>query len=210
VPVSRRAIASHRPAVDPGCAGCAQLSTFRALRRAGLAAAGGLPCDPAAPAAPPPQGPFAEVMGLGALEAGGAAALAGASARGARLVVVADRAGAGAPEAARRALEALGAPVVAGDPADVLGMSASVARAVSVPEVGVVVALAPCARDRAAGPCSPAEISASRCNRCGACLVLGCPAISDPGGEAMAVDPAICTGCGLCPPVCRSGALHLR
>jgi indolepyruvate ferredoxin oxidoreductase alpha subunit len=50
-------------------------------------------------------------------------------------------------------------------------------------------------------------VAAARCNRCGACLALACPAISDPGGEAMAVDPAVCTGCGLCAPLCRSRAI---
>jgi TPP-dependent indolepyruvate ferredoxin oxidoreductase alpha subunit len=50
-------------------------------------------------------------------------------------------------------------------------------------------------------------IAASRCNRCGACLRLGCPAISDVGGEALVVDGDACTGCGACAPVCRSRAI---
>lgn len=56
-----------------------------------------------------------------------------------------------------------------------------------------------------AGP--PVAIAASRCNRCGACLRLGCPAISDVGGEALVVDAAACTGCGACEPICRARAI---
>lgn len=60
-------------------------------------------------------------------------------------------------------------------------------------------------RGARAGP--PVEIAPSRCNRCGACLRLGCEAISDVGGEALVVDAASCTGCGVCEPVCRGRAI---
>lgn len=60
-------------------------------------------------------------------------------------------------------------------------------------------------RGARSGP--PVAIAPSRCNRCGACLRLGCPAISDVGGEALVVDAAGCTGCGVCEPVCRARAI---
>ncbi|HET9595504.1 MAG TPA: 4Fe-4S binding protein, partial [Anaeromyxobacteraceae bacterium] len=50
------------------------------------------------------------------------------------------------------------------------------------------------------------EVAEARCNRCGACLRLGCPAISE-GFEAMAIDPALCQGCGVCAQACRAGAI---
>ncbi len=53
----------------------------------------------------------------------------------------------------------------------------------------------------------PLAIAESRCNRCGGCFTLGCPAISDPGGEALVIDEASCTGCGLCAPLCRARAI---
>lgn len=62
-------------------------------------------------------------------------------------------------------------------------------------------------RSRRAVRGPPFAIAASRCNRCGACLRLDCGAISDPGGEALAVDAGACTGCGDCAPVCRARAL---
>ena len=44
-----------------------------------------------------------------------------------------------------------------------------------------------------------------RCNLCGLCVDIGCPAIV-PGEDAVCVGDA-CTGCGLCIEVCRRGAL---
>jgi TPP-dependent indolepyruvate ferredoxin oxidoreductase alpha subunit len=70
------------------------------------------------------------------------------------------------------------------------------------------------ARNRPITPClasgprlAPLAVAEARCNRCGACLTLGCPAIEDAGGEAMAIDPAACTGCGTCAPLCRGHAI---
>jgi NAD-dependent dihydropyrimidine dehydrogenase PreA subunit len=50
-------------------------------------------------------------------------------------------------------------------------------------------------------------IAPSRCNRCGACLRLGCGAISDVGGEALVIDPVACAGGGVCAPLCRARAI---
>jgi TPP-dependent indolepyruvate ferredoxin oxidoreductase alpha subunit len=54
---------------------------------------------------------------------------------------------------------------------------------------------------------APLAIAPSRCNRCGACLRLGCGAISDVGGEALVIDASACAGGGLCAPLCRARAI---
>ena len=54
---------------------------------------------------------------------------------------------------------------------------------------------------------APLSIEERRCNRCGSCLKLACPAIADVGGEALVIDEATCTGCGLCVPLCRARAI---
>jgi len=59
----------------------------------------------------------------------------------------------------------------------------------------------------AAAAAGPLAIAPSRCNRCGACLGLGCGAISDVGGDALVIDPALCAGGGLCAPRCRARAI---
>jgi len=69
----------------------------------------------------------------------------------------------------------------------------------------VLVAVAPCQLDAARA--APFAILPARCNRCGSCLSLGCPAIADAGGDALVIDPAICTGCSRCEPLCRGRAI---
>jgi NAD-dependent dihydropyrimidine dehydrogenase PreA subunit len=175
-----RARADHRPELDPACAGCPQLGLLRALRRAGVPAAGRLSCEP----------------GDGLL-------LAGAARGEARLLVLA---GPDEPD-----LDALpggpagGALLARVDPGDLAGVEAAVGRALHQPGTTVLVAVAPCVLGAPAAP--PLAIRAARCNRCGACLGLGCPAISDPGREAMVIDGGRCTGCGRCAPLCRGRAI---
>ncbi len=129
--------------------------------------------------------------------------LASATRAGASRVVVAD-VRVGAWHEVEAALAAAGARAVRVDPADLAAIETAV-RAGVEPGGAVLVALSACARG--APRSEPLSIAASRCNRCGACLALGCPAISDPGGEAIAIDAATCTGCGLCAPLCRGRAI---
>jgi TPP-dependent indolepyruvate ferredoxin oxidoreductase alpha subunit len=125
---------------------------------------------------------------------------------GARLAIVADRV---APVRSLRIEEALagaGAPVRWLDLDDAAAAEARVREALDEPGA-VLVALARCVRG---GPrASSYAVDAARCNRCGGCLSLACPALSD-GGESAVVDPVDCTGCGRCAPLCRSGALAAR
>jgi TPP-dependent indolepyruvate ferredoxin oxidoreductase alpha subunit len=176
---------------------------FRALRRAGLDVQGGPGCDPAAPrtfeAAP---GRWAAVAGARGVVTDARAVLRAAATAGARLVAVVDLGTEGAPEI-DAALAAAGARAIRVDPRD---LAAAEAAARGAAETGaVIVALSACPRGTPAA--SPFAIAPSRCNRCGACLALGCPAISDPGGEAMAIDAGTCTGCSLCAPLCRARAI---
>ena len=207
-PLARPA-ARERPATDARCAGCPQLGTFRALRRAGVAVQGGLGCDRDAERdLSPSTGQWAAVAGASELSRRGAQALvAEADRAGARLVVVADRLPADGGVRLEALLAASGARVERLDPADLAGTEAAVRRAAAQGTPTALLALAPCVRG--AGRAPAVSIDPSRCNRCGACLGLACPAISDPGGEALAIDPLVCTGCGLCAPLCRTRAIGL-
>ena len=201
VPVPR-AIAGGRAARDPACAGCSQLSLFRALRRAGLAIQGASGCDdPATPPFAAAQGAWAAVAGARAvLLAGPRRILSEAVAADARLLVLVDRDG----TEARAAAQALGACAPRLD-LELSDPARTEAAAQAAPAGSALVALSPCARRVRHGP--PLAVAPARCNRCGACLSFGCPAIADPGGEAMSVDAAVCSGCGLCAPLCRARAL---
>lgn len=204
LPAPRPRIAGRgRPLTDPGCAGCGHLHLLRALRRAGLEWSGGLGCEPVplpSPAAPP--GLTARIADAAGALRDPAALLASPGAA----LVVGDRGGAERARAVAAALAAAGARVVPLDPASGAAETEAALAAVRAAGPGaVLVAMTRCARALDVLP--PLAIAPSRCNRCGACLGLGCVAISDPGGEALAIDPAACTGCGLCAPLCRSRAI---
>lgn len=196
-----------RPLEDPGCAGCAHLGTLWALRRAGIEAHGAMGCEPCA-APPADSGRFATVASARDLRSAGAASLlAREGEAGGRFVLLADRAGARGAEGAADALARAGARVRAFDPSRLEEARAAVAWAEAAGPGAALVALAPCVRGAARS--APLAIAPSRCNRCGACISLGCPAISDPGEDALAIDPGVCTGCGACAPLCRSRAIVL-
>lgn len=194
-----------RPLSDPGCAGCAHLGTLWALRRSGIEPRGAMGCEREGPARGGP-GRFAALSGARALRAEGAdALLARAGDAGGRFVLLADRAGSAGTGEAAAALAAAGATVRVFDPARLDEAREAVAWAASAGPGAALVALAPCVRGAPRSP--PLAIAPSRCNRCGACLGLGCPAISDPGADALAIDPGVCSGCGACAPLCRSRAI---
>ncbi len=61
------------------------------------------------------------------------------------------------------------------------------------------------------------EVDSERCNGCGLCFRIACPAIvasdqADPKtGRALAwIDPLLCTGCEICAQVCARGAILTR
>ncbi len=181
---------------------------MRALRRAGVEVQGALGCEEGASLELVPRpGRWAAMTGVNRMLREGAGTwLARARAAGAGLVLVADRVAPVRPLRVEEALASAGAAVRWLDLDDAAGAEERVREALSSPD-GVLVALARCVRG--AAPTAPLAVDPSRCNRCGGCLSLACPALFD-GGESAAVDPAVCTGCGRCAPLCRSGALAAR
>jgi indolepyruvate ferredoxin oxidoreductase alpha subunit len=83
-------------------------------------------------------------------------------------------------------------------------VEAAIKREIGVPGLGVIVALGPCAL-AVPGKAADIFVEAERCNMCGLCLAIGCPALM-PGDDAVSMTDA-CTGCALCVDVCKRGAL---
>ncbi len=69
----------------------------------------------------------------------------------------------------------------------------------------VIIAKRPCALLKQVKFGPQVTVDRSKCKYCKACMVLGCPAISDTG-DGIKVDEALCVGCGLCIELCRFGA----
>lgn len=96
------------------------------------------------------------------------------------------------------------------DPYDMAATEEALRAAMASPEPSVVIARRECAlmvRERRPAPVLDEE----RCTRCGACIRLGCPALSafDDGGKRPLprIDTAFCNGCTMCVQVCPVGAL---
>ena len=100
--------------------------------------------------------------------------------------------------------EGIGVRCVTVDATDHKALDAAIKAEAKAPGLGVIIALAPCVlmtREQA----GEVVVDEERCNLCGVCVDLGCPALA-PGDDAMSVLET-CTGCGLCVEVCRRGAL---
>jgi indolepyruvate ferredoxin oxidoreductase alpha subunit len=206
---------------DLDCAELASLAPLSAVARApGMGASVAVEAGLEAALGARVRGRAVAVLGEGALLHSGAAALPIVAA-GAGTLVLADTGCGGETEAGaegrvhvpggRRVdlgslVRALGVPSVrVVDPLDLAGTCAALHDELLRPAASVLIARSPCAHQRQDFR-PPQAVDPARCNRCGACLRLGCPAASD-GPEAVVIDPAACAGCGLCAQVCRSRAI---
>lgn len=227
------------PEVEPrpaeACPGCPRRALFQVLKRLRVAVVADTAC--AACGAHPPQavvdvaladgaapalargaaavlgdrvrGRLVAVVTAGTFLRAGTLGLADASAAGGTIVVLDDDApplGNGRPDLAAVARASGAARVREVKAAELGACEAALRDELAAPGVSVVLV-----RDRcptgAVGP--PLAVAVERCNRCGACLRLGCPAISE-AGAAMSIDPGLCAGCGLCAQTCRAGAIGRR
>jgi len=74
-------------------------------------------------------------------------------------------------------------------------------------EYSVIVCRRPCMLLERGRPHDTYRVDADQCRDCGACLRVGCPAITQQEGH-VSIDPMLCTGCGLCYDVCKFGAIQ--
>jgi indolepyruvate ferredoxin oxidoreductase, alpha subunit len=106
----------------------------------------------------------------------------------------------------QRLCEGIGVRCTTVDADDFVELEEAIKRGAREPGLGVIVALAPCALTV---PQRGGEVTVDdeRCNLCGLCLDVGCPALA-PDEVAVRITEA-CSGCGLCVELCRRGALTL-
>lgn len=79
-------------------------------------------------------------------------------------------------------------------------------RAVEADGLSVVIARAPCALLLREHP-DPFSVDEEACTACGACVRLGCPAISRDAESRAQIDIELCVGCRQCVQVCRYKAI---
>jgi indolepyruvate ferredoxin oxidoreductase alpha subunit len=90
---------------------------------------------------------------------------------------------------------------------DLKALRAGVRDSLDRPEVSVIIVRGSCAmqvRKRA----NPRKVDIEKCNQCGTCLRLGCPAIQSVDGQLF-IEPTLCAGdiCTICEQLCPKKAI---
>ena len=93
------------------------------------------------------------------------------------------------------------------DPFDMKAFRKAVLEATERDCPSVIIAQRPCALLKTVRFPGPASIDASKCVKCGACLRLGCPALSRSADGSVVLDGTQCVGCGNCFELCPKGAI---
>jgi len=95
------------------------------------------------------------------------------------------------------------------DPFELDDSTAVIQRALTLPGVKVILSRQECAiqAQRRGLKAGTMELIPQNCTLCKQCIkVTGCPAIAI-GEESIAIDPALCYGCGLCAQICQFDAI---
>lgn len=93
------------------------------------------------------------------------------------------------------------------DPNDLEAVVRALSEETSASEFSVIIFRSPCILLTKSWP-APYEVDEERCTGCKTCAKLGCPAIGyDAQRHKSHIELLECRGCGLCPQVCRFGAI---
>jgi len=86
-------------------------------------------------------------------------------------------------------------------------LRASVRSSLSSPELSVIIVRGACSV-HVPRRAEPRAINAEKCNQCGVCLLIGCPAIQSENGQVY-IDTALCVGdaCTICQQLCPKQAI---
>jgi len=77
-------------------------------------------------------------------------------------------------------------------------------------ELTVIIAKAPCALLKGQKFPYKCFIDAEKCKKCGACMKIGCPAITRTADKTAFINQSSCNGCGLCRNYCKFNAIEIK
>ena len=92
--------------------------------------------------------------------------------------------------------------VVVTDPYDLKEFDRVLKEELAAEEPSVIIARRPCALLKYVKHNTPLTVNTDKCTGCGACMRIGCPAISMKEGKAC-VDKTLCVGCDVCMQMCH-------
>ncbi len=90
---------------------------------------------------------------------------------------------------------------------DVKRLEEVIKASVSGDELTVIIAKAPCVLLKGQKFPTRCEVDADTCRACGACMRIGCPAMTRGEDGKVKIDATMCNGCGLCQSYCKFGAI---
>ena len=104
---------------------------------------------------------------------------------------------------------AIGVPrVIEIDAFDVKGLEEAIKESISGNELTVIIAKAPCALLKEQKFPNVCRVDSEKCKKCGACMKIGCPALTRGADGKVKIDATMCNGCGLCKNFCKFGAIE--
>ena len=90
---------------------------------------------------------------------------------------------------------------------DVEGLEKVIKESVNGDTLTVIIAKAPCALLKGQKFPNMCQVDADACRKCGACMRIGCPAMTRGDDGKVKIDPTMCNGCGLCKSYCKFNAI---
>ena len=98
--------------------------------------------------------------------------------------------------------------VVEVDSFDVCELERVVRESVLSDELTVIIAKAPCVLIKGQKFPNVCRVNPEACKKCGACMRIGCPAMTRGKDGIVKIDQTMCNGCGLCKNYCKFGAIE--
>ena len=90
---------------------------------------------------------------------------------------------------------------------DVKGLEALIKESVASDTLTVIITKSPCVLIKGQKFPNRCEVDADLCRKCGACMKIGCPAITKDKDGKVKIDATMCNGCGLCTNYCKFNAI---
>jgi len=72
----------------------------------------------------------------------------------------------------------------------------------------VIITKSPCVLLKGQKFPNVCKVDADKCKKCGACMKIGCPALTRGEDKTVKIDATMCNGCGLCTNYCKFGAIE--
>ena len=91
---------------------------------------------------------------------------------------------------------------------DVEKLEEIVKDSVASDELTVIITKSPCVLLKGQKFPNMCVIDTEKCKKCGACMRIGCPAITKQADGSIKIDETMCNGCGLCKNYCKFNAIN--